>query len=139
MIKNYLICFLFLSAISTSCCKKKQVIPTIRITYPQLEIHTTFNIDRYFDPDSIRRTESFSLLEDAAPYFYPLQVNDYDSFFIVDVYAISFDSSSVDSSLIYSDTIRNVQYELKGNCNTKLTGFSYEHNGVFKTETSILK
>ena len=137
--KYLIISLLILSAILSSCCKKIQVVPTVRFVYPLLEKNTIFNITTYFSADSIRKTNSFVLFEEHAPYIFPLAVKNSDSYYTIDVYAISFDSTIVDSTLIYADTISNVQYKLKGRCKNKLKDFSFFHNGVLKLEATVEK
>ncbi len=120
------------------------VVPTISINYPKLEVGTNIVIDQYSDKDSIngsytKTISSEDKVTEDDGYVYRLYIDDYFKYYVVNVFDVNLDTTLTEALLIYSDTISNVSYELKGTCSHKIRNFSYIHNGIKKTETIINK
>ena len=113
----------------TACCKI-QVIPVLRLIYPEAQPETTAmiiqtvkgDLSQKLDtlPDMLRLTgdgQSAIWLEvDNTMYDYIIQVD----------------------SALYVDTITDVSYRTKGRgCSYKILDFQYKHNGELKTDNDL--
>lgn len=113
-----------------ACCKKKQVVPVMRIIYPNLQeekvalvIRTSQgNLNAVIDTNYIDM--SFNQDGDLTAWIHlDYETNDY---------IIKIDSSS------HCDTITDISYRTKGSgCSYKILDFQYKHNSVLKSGTDL--
>jgi hypothetical protein len=130
---------LVVGALSTACCYKKALIPTIAITYPATEKEALIVVNSYKTDHTLYNSASTNVIVQADPFEYRLQVIQNVKYYIIEYFQLVVTSNNVDSTLVYSDSISDVMYEINGRCNDKLEKFSYHYNGAFTTDSFINK
>ena len=141
MIKPITILCFSLTLLLSACCKKSLIIPTVRLEYANLDQNTEIEHKAYITADSLYFYQADMISSDTTKYQYVIELfNKNIACHIIEVNALTFENDTVIKELIHSDTITDVNYELKGfGCNERLKDLSYKHNGIKKTDATIFK
>ncbi len=125
----------------TSCCKYDLNKPRLAFFYPNLKTYDYIVERSYNLKDTIEQQYIETVIHDSQNnhFRHSILLTSAYKYFIIEAYRVIENSSDNDSILVFSDTISNVQFELKGRCNKRVENLSYWHNGKMKSDLEIFK